>query len=161
MSPTATLTASPTNTPSTADNLVLNPDFETQGAAVTDAADWTEGSNHTRDSDKFHTGDWSLHSTFQGAGTDTRTTIPIAVSPNTTYTYSGYIWRTNSTGSACLDMNDIPGETQLCTSVSGSWQLVSGTWDSGSNTSVTLRLITDGSPSSDIWFDDISLIAAP
>lgn len=143
-------------------NLVLNPDFETQGTGgATDAANWTEGTNHGRASDKFHAGGWSLHSTFRGTGTDTRTTVPIAVSPNTTYTYSGYVWRTNSTGGACMDMNDIAGETQLCTSTSGSWQLLSGTWNSGANTNVTLRLITDGSPTGDIWFDDIALTANP
>jgi hypothetical protein len=57
-----------------------------------------------------------------------------------------------------MDMNDIVGERQLCTSASGSWQYLSGTWSSGSNTSVTLRLITDGSPTGDIWFDDIALV---
>ena len=140
-------------------NLVLNPTFEIQGSGgISDAADWTEGTNHTRDSDKFHTGGWSLHSTFTGTGTSTRTTVPIAVSPNTNYTYSGYIWRTNSTGGACMDMGDISGEKQLCTRTTGSWQFLSGTWNSGSNTSVTLRLITDGSPTGDIWFDDVSLV---
>ena len=158
LSPTASPTASPTDTPSSPSNLVLNPSFEVQGTGdVADAAGWTEGTNHVRDSDKFHTGSWVLHSTYQGTGTDTHTTVPIAVSPNTDYTYSGYLWRTDSAGGACLDMNDIPGETQLCTSTSGSWQFVSGTWNSGSNTSVTLRMVTDGSPTGDIWFDDISL----
>ncbi len=147
-----------TNTPPTGGNLVLNPGFETQGTSTADAANWTEGTNHARASDKFHTGGWSLHSTYRATGTDTRTTAPIAVSPNTTYTYSGYIWRTNSAGGACMDMNDIVGERQLCTSTSGSWQYLAGTWSSGSNTSVTLRLITDGSPTGDIWFDDISLV---
>jgi hypothetical protein len=105
-------------------------------------------------------GGWALHSTFRGLGTATRTTAPIAVSPHTDYLYSGYIWRANSTGGACLDMNDMAGERQLCTDIAGSWQHVSGTWNSGSNTSVTLRLITDGSPTGDIWFDDISLFGA-
>src|SRR5512138_1825196 len=160
--PPPTATQAPTNTPITkplpvAGNLVLNPGFEMAGSSAADAANWTEGANHTRASDKFNTGTWSLHSTYRGAGTDTRTTAPIAVNPNTTYTYSGYIWRTNSTGGACMDMADLVGERQLCTTASVSWQYLSGTWNSGSNTSVTLRLITDGSPTGDIWFDDISL----
>jgi muramidase (phage lysozyme) len=161
ISPTNTPTNPPTpiitNTPSTDINLVLNPSFETQGTSGGDAANWTEGTNHTRASDKFHTGSWSLHSTYRGAGTDTRTTAPIAVSPNMTYTYSGYVWRTNATGASCMDMADIVGERQLCATATGSWQYLSGTWNSGSNTSVMLRLITDGSPTADIWFDDISL----
>src|SRR5512138_996930 len=107
-------------------NLVLNPGFETQGTGgITDAANWTEGTNHIRASDKFHSGGWSLHSTFRGAGTHTQTAAPIAVNANTTYTYSGYIWQADSTGGACMDMNDVAGERQLCTSASGSWQYVS------------------------------------
>jgi len=156
--PTATQmpTRTPTWTPPPGGNLILNPGFETAGSSAADAASWTEGLNHTRASDKFHLGGWSLHSRFRGAGTNTRTTVPIPVRPNTTYTYSGYIWRTNKTGGACMDMADIAGERQLCAAASGSWQFLSGTWNSGSNTSVTLRLITDGSPTGDIWFDDIS-----
>jgi hypothetical protein len=161
--PTIPPAATATNTPITnplpvGGNRVLNPGFETASSGATDAANWTEGANHTRASDKFNTGGWSLHSTFRGAGTDTRTSAPIAVTPNTTYTYSGYIWRTNATGAACMDMADLVGERQLCTAVTGRWQYLTGTWNSGSNTSVTLRLITDGSPTGDIWFDDISLI---
>ncbi|HEX2996343.1 MAG TPA: DNRLRE domain-containing protein [Anaerolineales bacterium] len=155
---TKTLTPTITSTPLAGSNLVLNAGFEIAGSSTAEAANWTEGTNHARASDKFHNGNWSLRSTYRGLGTDTFTTVPIAVSPNTTYTYSGYIWRTNSTGAACLDMADIPGELQLCTTISGSWQFLSGTWNSGSTTSVTLRLITDGSPTGDIWFDDISLI---
>src|SRR5512138_154592 len=159
----ATATSVPptiTNTPSASSNLVLNPGFETAGNSATDATDWTEGANHARASDKFHSGGWALQSTFRGAGTDTHTTEPIMVQPNTTYIYSGYIWRMDSTGGACMDMADISGELQLCTTQTGSWQFLSGTWDSGSNISVTLRLITDGSPTGDIWFDDVSLAAA-
>jgi len=166
--PTATTVPStvvPTNTPISnplpvGGNLVLNPGFETQGNSAGDAANWTEGANHVRANDKFNTGGWSLHSTYRGAGTDTRTTAPIAVTPNTNYTYSGYVWRTNAAGAACMDMADLVGERQLCTTGTGSWQFLSGTWNSGSNTSVTLRLITDGSPTGDIWFDDITLKGA-
>jgi hypothetical protein len=156
--PTSTQPPVITATQPVGGNLVPNPSFETQGNSAADAANWTEGTNHTRASDKFKTGGWSLRSTFRGAGTDTRTAAPIPVSPNTTYTYSGYIWRTNATGAACMDMADVAGERQLCASATGNWQFLTGTWNSGSNTSVTLRLITDGSPTGDIWFDDISLI---
>ena len=158
--PTITSTPTITKTPSTDINLVLNSSFETQGNNAADAASWIEGANHVRASDKFNTGGWSLHSTYRGTGTDTRTAAPIAVSPNTTYTYSGYIWRTNATGASCMDMADLVGERQLCATATGSWQYLSGTWNSGSNTSVSLRLITDGSPTGDIWFDDISLKGA-
>src|SRR5512145_2726473 len=124
------LTPTGSSAAQTGGNLVLNPGFEIAGNSAADAANWTEGSGHTRASDKFHDGGWSLHSTFRGAGTDTRTAAPVAVSPNTVYTYSGYIWRTNSTGGACMDMADLAGERQLCASGTGTWQFVGGTWDS-------------------------------
>jgi hypothetical protein len=163
---TSTRTNTPTNTPVTPTflpptvvppaNVVLNPSFETAGlGGAADAANWTEGTNHTRANDRFHTGAWSLKSTFTGAGTSTNQTV--SVSTNTAYTYSGWIWRQSTTGGSCMDMSDIAGEVTLCTSTTGSWQFVSGTWNSGSNTSITLRLITDATPNNSIWFDDISL----
>ena len=100
-------------------NVVLNPGFETAGAGgAADAANWTEGTLHARASDKFNTGAWSLKSTYRSTGTDTRQTV--SISTNTTYTYSGYIWRTNTVGGACMDMNDIAGELTLCVSTAGS-----------------------------------------
>ena len=149
-------TNTPTNTPVPSGNVVQNPGFETAGAGgAADAANWTEGTLHARASDKFNTGAWSLKSTFRSTGTDTRQTVTVTASH--AYTYSGYIWRTNTVGGACMDMNDIAGELTLCATAAGSWQFKTGTWNSGTNTSVTLRLITDASPTGDIWFDDISL----
>jgi hypothetical protein len=34
---------------------------------------------------------------------------------------------------------------------------VSGTWSSGANTSLVLRLVTDGTPNGPSWFDDLSI----
>jgi hypothetical protein len=156
--PVTVTPATPTNTPVAPSNLVLNPSFETAGTGgAADAANWAEGVNHTRASDKFNTGAWSLKSTYTGSGTDTRTTVAISVLANHTYTYSGYIWKASTTGVGCMDMNDIAGETQFCATTTGSWQFRSGTWNSGSHTSVTLRMITASSPNGNIWFDDISL----
>jgi len=157
-----TNTPTRTNTPAPPGNLVQNPSFEIAGTGgAADAANWTEGVNHARANDKFNTGSWSLKSTYRSTGTDTLQTVSIAT--NVTYTYSGYIWRTNTVGGAYLDMNDIVGELTLPGTVAGSWQFVTGTWNSGSFTSVTLRAVTDGSPTGDIWFDDITLVgpAAP
>jgi len=112
-------TNTPTNTPAPSGNAVQNPGFETAGAGgAADAANWTEGTLHARASDKFNTGAWSLKSTYRSTGTDTRQTV--SISTNTTYTYSGYIWRTNTVGGACMDMNDIAGELTLCVSTAGS-----------------------------------------
>ncbi len=142
-----------------ATNAVANPSFETAGSSSADAISWTEGINHTRSSDRVHSGSWALKSSYTGSGTSTRSD-PITVTPNTAYTLSGYIWATNTTGGAYIDMNDIPGELTLPSRQSGTWELVSGTWNSGSNTSVTLRLVTDGNPTAAIWFDDITLSPA-
>jgi|GEM_PF-921974 len=150
-----TNTPTRTNTPVASGNVIANPSFEIAGGSAADAASWTEGTNHARASDKFNTGAWSLKSTYRSTGTDTRQTV--SINTGTTYTYSGYVWRTNTVGGACMDMNDIAGELALCVTTAGSWQFKSGTWASGSNTSLTVRLITDGSPTGDIWFDDISL----
>src|SRR4026209_2980128 len=63
-------------------NVVQNSSFETAGTGgAGDAANWTEGANHARASDKFNTGAWSLKSTFRGVGTHTAQTV--SVSTNT------------------------------------------------------------------------------
>jgi cytochrome c len=150
-------TATRTNTtPAGSGNIVPNPGFEIAGAATTDAASWTEGSSHTRASDRFHSGGWALKSTFTGGGTDTRT-ASISIQPNTTYTLSAWVYKAATTGAACVDMNDLAGELQLCASTTNVWQQLSGSWNSGANTSLVLRLITDATPNGSIWFDDISL----
>jgi len=154
-----TNTPTRTNTPAPSGNAVQNPSFEIQGASSADAASWTEGTNHARASDKFNTGSWSLKSSFIGTG-GTSTSQTVTVAAGTNYTYSGYIWRASTVGGSCMDMNDLVGEVQLCTTTTGSWQFKSGAWTSGSTTSVTLRLITDGNPNNNIWFDDISLASA-
>jgi len=141
-------------------NLVRNPSFEIAGSGGSkDAANWTEGTNHTRSMGKFVSGSWGLRSTFLGDHTATRTAAMIAVLPNSAYTLSGYIWKsaTNPGSGSCIDMNDIEGELQLCTTTTGAWQFVSGVWNSGTTTSVKVRLITDGSPNAGSWFDDIAL----
>src|SRR5436305_1755389 len=142
-----------------ATNGVANPSFETAGVSAADAVSWTEGINHVRSSDRVHSGSWALKSSYTGTGTSSRSD-PITVTANTTYTLSGYIWATNTTGGAYIDMNDTPGELTLPSRQAGAWELVSGTWNSGSTTSVTLRLVTDGSPTAPIWFDDITLSVA-
>jgi len=153
--PTATRVATATPVPS-GGNVVLNPSFETAGASSADAANWTEGTNHVRSNDRVHSGSWALKSTFTGSGTSSRTAA-LPVTPNRTYTYSGWIYKASTSGAACIDMNDITGEVQRCATQTNVWQQVSGSWNSGSHTSVVLRLVTDGTPNGSIWFDDISL----
>jgi hypothetical protein len=97
-----------------------------------------------------------MKSTFTGSGTASRTAA-LPVTPNKTYTFSGWIYKASTTGAACLDMNDITGELQICANQTNVWQQVSGSWNSGSHTSVMIRLVTNGTPNGSIWFDDISL----
>ena len=101
-----------------ATNGVANPSFETAGSGAADALNWTEGTSHVRSSDKVHSGGWALKSSYTGAGTSTRSD-PVTVTPNTTYMLSAYIWATNTTGGAYLDMSDIPGELTLASRQAG------------------------------------------
>ena len=143
--------------PTETGNLPVNPSFETGTAGNADT--WTESSSHTRSSDRARTGAYSLKSTFRSSGgSGVATDQTLNVFPNTNYTYSGWIYKAATSGSAYLDMNDILGELQLYTSLTNTWQKVSGTWNSGTNTNVKLRLVTDGSMNGDVWFDDIELI---
>ena len=139
-------------------NIIPNSSFETAGANSADAANWIEGNSHIRSNDKVHSGGWALKSTYTGVGTDTHT-APIAVTPNTTYTLSGYIWKSTSAGAAYIDMTDIPGELTLRSTQTGVWQFVSGAWNSGTRTSVVIRLVTDSNPTAAVWFDDITFTA--
>src|SRR3989344_5581432 len=143
--------------PTETGNLPVNPSFETGTAGNADT--WTESSSHTRSSDRARTGAYSLKSTFRSSGgSGVATDQTLNVFPNTNYTYSGWIYKAATSGSAYLDMNDILGELQLYTSLTNTWQKVSGTWNSGTNTNVKLRLVTDGSMNGDVWFDEIELI---
>lgn len=85
---------------------------------------------------------------------------PIAVTPNTDYVFSAWVYRSESNGNAYVDMGDIRDEVQLVsTGETGVWQQLSGTWNSASHRSVTLRCVTDGGITSAVWFDSISLVA--
>lgn len=138
-------------------NGVVNPSFETAGSGGgADAAGWTEGASHARSSDRFHSGGWALKSTFTGTGTSTRGSA-ITVSPNRSYALSGWIYKAATAGAAYIDMSDISGELSLNATQTNAWEFVSGTWNSGTTTSVTVRLVTDHAPNGAIWFDDIAL----
>ena len=137
-------------------NLVNNSSFE-QGYAYWNA--WGGGI----DGSKAHTGNNALHSTGRGFCTLVANYANrINVNPNTYYKFSGYIFRSDNSGWAYIDMNDEAGELQLRSTEYGHWQYVSGIWNSGANTSVQLRAVVERdwtNPGSgvtgDIWFDDI------
>src|SRR5947207_15621394 len=54
-------------------------------------------------------------------------------------------------------MADLLGEVQRCTTAAGSWVFLTGAWNSGTNTALTVRAYVDTNPTGAIWFDDISL----
>ncbi len=127
-----------------------------------DATYWSEASSHQRSNDQVHSGQSALRSTFtsnSGGGVST-VSEPIAITPNTVYTLSGWIYKTATAGSAYIDMNDIPGELTLAATQNHQWQYVRGTWNSGTNTSLRLRLVTDGNVNGWVWFDDLALVSA-
>jgi hypothetical protein len=84
-------------------NGIANPSFETAGTGgPIDAASWTEGTNHTRSSDLFHSGGWAIKSAFTGTGTSTRS-AGITISPNTSYVMSGWIYKAAPNSSIWFD----------------------------------------------------------
>lgn len=141
-------------------NLIANPSFESNSG-------WGFGSLY-RSSDKAHSGSYSLKSGARGVTVLVANGNTISVKQNTDYLFSGYIYRSDNSAWAYIDMNDATGELQLLnTEAYGKWQYVAGVWNSGSATSVTPRIVVEpnytinqhqgAGLTGDIWFDDISL----
>ncbi len=113
----------------------------------------------TRSLDTAKTGNYSLKAAANGLVSNTNI---IHVSTYTTYKLSGWVYKSNSTGNAYLDMNDIAGEPQIGAfngSGGGTWTYASATWNSGTNTQVRVRCITDGGTTAAVYFDDVKLEA--
>ncbi|GGD79905.1 carbohydrate binding domain-containing protein [Paenibacillus nasutitermitis] len=145
-----------TNAASPANNIAENASFEL-GSGTTPTG-WSLGANHGRANDRSHDGSYSLKSTATTTSVTARTVI---VQPDTTYKLSVWIYKTNNNGTAYIDMNDISGEAQTGTGVglgAGQWSYSEALWSSGNATSITLRAVTDASPTGTIWFDDIRLV---
>ena len=139
-----------------ATNLIQNPGFENG------TSNWNAWDGNAADTSKPHTGSKSLHSQGRGFCTLVATqSQSISVSKNTYYKYSGWIFRTDDSSWAYIDMNDAPGELQLRSEKFGQWDYVSGIWNSGNNTNVTIRCVvernwsTGSGVTGDIWFDDL------
>ncbi len=122
-----------------------------------DANSWTEGNGHARNTDKKHSGSYALKAICSGVSTSSRT-LPFGVTPNKNYTFSAWVYNSLTSGNAYLDMNDIAGEAGMSsTRGKNQWQYLSKVWNSGSNTSLVVRCVTDASPQGTVWFDDIEL----
>ena len=129
------------------------------GDANKDASNWTEATQHSRNGERAHTGEFSIKSIYTNtncvAGVAS-VSKSVSVQPNTNYVLSGWIYREATTGAARLDLTP-SGFSVNSTTQAGMWQYVSGTWNSGSNTSVQVRLVTDCNINGPAWFDDVSL----
>lgn len=133
-------------------NTLLNPSFETD-------LSWSTGSL-TRSTDVVHSGSYSLKSTSTGAA-NAMTSAQVKVQPYADYRLSGWIYKTTGNGNAYLDMNDISGQASVGVnngSGAGVWTYVSQTWNSGPNSSINIRCVTDSSLNAAAYFDDISLV---
>ncbi len=144
----------------TTQNLISNGSFESTSG-------WGFSGNMFRSSDKAKTGSYSLKCNARGQSVCVCNTSTISVKKNTDYILSGYIYRADNSAWAYIDFNDITGELQLLDiSTYGSWQYVTGVWNSGDRTSVNVRLVVEPNYTinqhqkegitGDIWFDDIS-----
>jgi hypothetical protein len=136
-------------------NVVPNPSFELGTGATAD--DWSSAGGFARGSALAHAGTYSLTSTARSTAAAGTT---IAVDPDTRYRLSGWIHKATNDGVAFIDMNDVPGESQIGVGEGaggGTWTYVEGEWSSGSATSVSLRTVVAGSLTGDVWFDDLSL----
>lgn len=148
------------STLSYSDNLITNASFE-------NSLSWGFNSNLYRSNDKAYTGSYSLKSSTRGQTVSVCSTQSISVKQYTDYVMSGYVYRADNSAWAYIDLNDIASELQLLdVSTYGSWNYVSGVWNSGSNTSVQVRLVVEPNYTinqhqkegitGDVWFDDIS-----
>lgn len=141
-------------------NILSNPSFESSDG-------WNYGGIF-RTSDKSHTGSYSVKTNVRGNAVAICPSKQLSVKPNTDYVLSGYVYRQDNSTWGYVDLNDISGEVQLLnTDTYGQWTYVSGVWNSGSNTNVTVRLVVEPNytinqhlkdgVTGDVWFDDIQL----
>ncbi len=142
-------------------NLIDNPSFENSN-------NWGFTGNLFRTKEKTKSGSYSLKCNARGQAVCVSNTATISVKPDTDYLLSGYVYRTDNSAWAYIDMNDRAGEVQLLDISSyGSFNYVSGVWNSGNSTSLNVRIVVEPNYTinqhqkegitGDIYFDDISL----
>lgn len=121
-----------------------------------------------KSSDKANSGLNSLKCNARGQSVCVCTATTVDVKKNTDYVLSGYVYRADNSAWAYIDMNDRAGEVQLLDTTSyGTFNYVTGVWNSGDSTQVQIRLVVEPNYTinqhlkegitGDIWFDDISL----
>lgn len=124
---------------------------------------WIWGNDMGQSNDTSRTGIYSAGCKAKGQESTDSITKEIQVEPNTKYLLSGYIYRTDDSITAYIDMNNCSNQPVLTANAADKWQYVSALWDSGNSTSIKIRLCVKPSGTNpdgitgDVWFDDITL----
>ena len=137
--------------PASAASVVTNPGFE--NGTGTNADNWTEGTSHTRSSDRAHEGTYSLKSTYTGSSTYTNLSLG-GSSYNQTWYISYWAYRLSSSGDAYLSFGNNHRELFYTTTDTGVWQRVSGSHFYSDAFSMNVSLYTKNM-GDDVYFDDI------
>jgi len=133
-------------------NLVVNPGFESSGS-------WDLVRTQRGQKDGANALQSSADCTENCMAT---ASASISVSAHTHYLFSARIFRTATHGRAYIDMNNAEDQIEVGLGdgegAASVWTQVSGFWNSGSTTSVTVRVMrTQADSSGEVWWDDISL----
>ena len=160
-----------------ADNLLLNPSFES-GTDV-NADNWTQWGGSERLNEYKHGGDWALHD-WAADGTDDRGAFQdIKTTPGTKFVFTGYAMSPNETGmhkspiaggaEAYLEIEWFQGETKLSSvksdTIKGAadWKQlsVSGTVPDGADAArFVVKVKSEAGSSGDAYFDDLEVTQA-
>lgn len=137
--------------------------FGFENGTGVDATDWVESGNADRVSDRAFEGAYSMK--FSGAMPLGQATnqANVAVSPSTRYEISAWVYNNLTAGAAYLDLNDLPEECNaMATRTSGVWQFVSCAFTTAAGrTLLTVRMVVDGAPAGEVWFDNVSVNQIP
>jgi len=152
------VTSAPEDPSAQSPNLVVNGSFESGGATP---SPWVLGGSGTGSTDTAHDGSSALRITTPDINATSQT---IGLDAHTDYAISLWIHAVGvSNGPAVFDTTDVfdgDGEGQFVINASNSgWAKYEGNFNSGVNTSVTLRMFTEGSFSGTIYFDQVIVAA--
>ncbi len=142
-------------------NLVQNPSFE-DGATKPDV--WISSANYSRTDEEFSDGQYALKGSGSGALGNANQTISLTA--NTDYTIRFRLkFLSGGTGNVVFDTDDKfdPGTTPggdgqvIITTPTGQWEDYVGSFNSGSETTVKLRVFTSPTFSGTFYVDEVRL----
>lgn len=160
-----------------ADNLLLNPGFESGSEIASDS--WTQWGDVERLNEFKHGGDWALHDWAADGEADRGAFQDIKTTPGTKLVFTGYVMVPNESGmhksplageaQGFLEIEWFQGETKLGSikseSVTGAtdWKQlsVSGTVPDGADMArFVVKVTSVGGSSGDAYFDDLEVTQA-